>query len=76
MPKLYFDLVGPQHDTWVWTLVDSSGAVAQRSESRFRYYLDALNDARKNGLQHEASFRVMDDVPGIVLDERHKNLAC
>lgn len=55
--KLYFDLIGPQQDVWVWRLVDDDERLMALSGSTFRYYLEALADARKNGLDLQPSFR-------------------
>jgi hypothetical protein len=52
----YFDCEGPAGDQrWVWRRVASDGTVLFESE-RFKYYLDALNDAERQGFNGRAQF--------------------
>ncbi len=57
MPKLYFDLIGPKQDAWVWRLVDDDERLLSLSNGNFPYYLEAVADARKHGLKLKPSFR-------------------
>ncbi len=63
MQKLFFDLIGPKQDAWLWQLVGENGHVILRSKSTFPYYLHALADARANGCDQEPSFRPPNDLP-------------
>jgi hypothetical protein len=52
----YFDCEGPAGDQrWVWRRVAPDGTVLFESE-RFNYYLDALNDAERQGFNGLALF--------------------
>jgi hypothetical protein len=52
----YFDCEGPAGDQrWVWRRVALDGTVLSESK-RFKYYLDALNDAEWHGFTDSALF--------------------
>jgi|SoiMetStandDraft_5_1073268.scaffolds.fasta_scaffold1238763_1 hypothetical protein len=52
----YFDCEGPAGDEcWIWRRVARDGTVLQESE-RFKYYLDARNDAERHGFSGTALF--------------------
>ena len=52
----YFDFEGPAGEQrWVWRRVASDCKVLSESE-RFKYYLDALNDAERHGFTGPALF--------------------
>jgi len=52
----YFDCEGPAGDErWIWRRVASDGTVLIES-ARFKYYLDALNDAERHGFRGPSLF--------------------
>jgi hypothetical protein len=48
MLRWYFDI---EQTLWIWRLQDDSGCVLRRSKTGFRYYLDAVADAREYGFE-------------------------
>jgi hypothetical protein len=52
----YFDCEGPAGDErWCWRRIGGDGSVLEESR-RFRYYLDARNDAELHGFVGDALF--------------------
>jgi hypothetical protein len=52
----YFDLLGPNKDTWVWVRVGNDGKVTSRCDRGFAFYLDVLEDAERHGFAGEPRF--------------------
>jgi hypothetical protein len=52
----YFDLLGANKDIWTWVRVGSDGEVKGRCEQTFRYFLEVMEDAKRNGFAGEPKF--------------------
>lgn len=57
MEKWYFDLIGPGQDVWVWRRMSADGDLIAMSSRQFRYYLDCVADAERQGYTGPPSFR-------------------
>jgi len=57
MDKWYFDLIGPDQDTWIWRREGVDGTLVSMSRDEFKYYLDCVADAEKHGYTGPPSFR-------------------
>jgi hypothetical protein len=57
MDKWFFDLVGPEQDTWLWRRHAEDGKLLGMSAQGFKYYLDCVADAEQHGYTGPPSFR-------------------
>jgi len=61
MPDLVFYFINERGDLWGWKVQQKDGRLVARADRSFRYYLDALADARAHGHGEAATFAKFND---------------